>query len=81
MLMEAYERLCQEFEGEFIRVKEQDKARVIADVAQQYRITQIVIGESQQSRWKQFLKGSFTQRLMRLIHHKHIDLHIIATEK
>jgi two-component system, OmpR family, sensor histidine kinase KdpD len=56
-------------------------ARAIAEVAEQQHITQIVIGESQQSRWKQVIKGSFTQRLMQLIRHKNVDLHIIATEK
>jgi len=39
-----------------------------------------VIGESLQSRWKHLIKGSFTQKLMRLIWQKNIDLHIIATE-
>lgn len=55
-------------------------AEAIAKVAEQQRITQIVIGKSQQPRWRQILKSSFTQRLMRLIHHKNIDLNIIATE-
>jgi two-component system, OmpR family, sensor histidine kinase KdpD len=79
--IETCEKLCQEFEGQFLRVRHSDVARAIAEVAEKQRITQIVIGESQQSRWKQVIKGSFTQRLMHLIHHKHIDLHIIATEK
>ncbi|NJN39089.1 MAG: sensor histidine kinase KdpD [Acaryochloridaceae cyanobacterium CSU_3_4] len=79
--VETCEQLCQEFEGQFLRVQQPDVARAIALVAEEQRITQIVIGESQQSRWKQVFKGSFTQRLMCLIRHKHIDLHIIATEK
>ncbi len=79
--IETCEKLCQEFEGQFLRVRHADVARAIAEVAEQQRITQIVIGESQQSRWKQLIKGSFTQRLMRLIRHKNVDLHIIATEK
>jgi two-component system, OmpR family, sensor histidine kinase KdpD len=79
--IETCEKLCQEFEGNFLRVRHPDVPRAIAEVAEQQRITQIVIGESQQSRWKQIIKGSFTQRLMQLIRHKHIDLHIIATEK
>jgi two-component system sensor histidine kinase KdpD len=65
----------------FLRVRHRDVSEAIAEVAEQQHITQIVIGESQQSRWKQLLQGSFTQHLMRLIRHKHIDLHIIATEK
>lgn len=79
--IETCEKLCQEFEGEFLRVRHSNVARSIAEVAEQQRITQIVIGESKQTQWRQLLKGSFTQRLMQLIRHKHIDLHIIATEK
>jgi two-component system, OmpR family, sensor histidine kinase KdpD len=74
------ERLCEEFEGEFLRVRHSNVAQAIAEVSEQQRITQIVIGQSQQSRWKWMLNSSFTQRLMRLIRHHHIDLHIIATE-
>jgi two-component system, OmpR family, sensor histidine kinase KdpD len=40
-----------------------------------------VIGESQQSAWRKFFKGSFTQKLMQIIRQKHIDLHVIATER
>jgi two-component system sensor histidine kinase KdpD len=54
---------------------------VIAEIAEEHKITQIVIGESRQSRWKRLLKGSFTQKVIRLIWQKQIDLHIIATEK
>lgn len=79
--LETCEKLCQEFEGQFLRIRHPNVAQAIAEVAEQQRITQIVIGESKQSRWKQIIKGSFTQRLMQIIRHKHIDLHIIATEK
>lgn len=78
--IETCERLCREFEGKFLRVKSYQVAEAIAEVAEQERITQIVIGESRQSRWKHFIKGSFTQKLMRLIWQKNIDLHIIATD-
>lgn len=79
--IETCEKLCQDFSGSFLRVRHSNVPRAIAEVAEQHRITQIVIGESQQTRWKQLLKGSFVQHLMQLIRHKHIDLHIIATEK
>ncbi len=77
--IETCERLCQEFGGQFVRVAGQNKARAIADIARDYRITQIVIGESQQSRWKILLHGSLTQQLLKSL--KNIDVHIIATEK
>lgn len=79
--IEVCERLCQEFGGEFLRVSDGNVTRAIAMVAERERITQIVLGETQQARWKQRLKGSFVQRLMRLVHQKRIDIHIIATEK
>jgi len=77
--VETCEQLCEEFGGTFLRVKSHDIAKAIADVAQEYRITQIVIGESQHSRWKILLRGSLTQKLVRLL--KNVDLHIIGTEK
>jgi two-component system, OmpR family, sensor histidine kinase KdpD len=73
------EKLCKEFEGTFIRVTSNNIAQAIAEVAEKYRITQIVIGESQRSRWQILLKGSLTQKLVRLL--KNVDLHIIASEK
>ena len=77
--VETCEKLCQEFNGQFLRVNGTNIAKAISEVAKQYRITQIVIGESQQSRWKLLLRGSLTQQLVRSL--KHVDLHIIATEK
>ncbi|GET35920.1 universal stress protein [Microseira wollei] len=73
------EKLCQEFSGEFLRVTSYDIANAIANVATEYRITQIVVGKSPRSRWKLLLRGSLTQQLVRLL--KNIDLHIIASDK
>ncbi|WP_448603000.1 sensor histidine kinase KdpD [Thermoleptolyngbya sp.] len=79
--IETCENLCREFDGTFLRIDKQNVPQAIAQVAEEYHITQIVIGESQQPAWKRFIKGSFTQNLMKLIHRQRIDLHIIATEK
>ncbi|MCP6760638.1 MAG: universal stress protein [Fischerella sp. CENA71] len=77
--IDTCEKLCKEFEGDFIRVSSNDIAEAIAQVAEQYHITQIVIGASQRSRWQILLKGSLTHKLLRLL--KNTDLHIIATDK
>jgi len=77
--VETCEKICKEFNGQFLRVNGNNIAQAISDVAKHYRITQIVIGESQQSRWKLLLRGSLTQQLVRSL--KHVDLHIIATDK
>ncbi len=73
------ERLCQEFGGEFIQVRGSNIIEAIAQTAQQYRITQIVMGESQKSRWQIFWKGSLTQQILRLL--KNVDIHIISTSR
>jgi two-component system, OmpR family, sensor histidine kinase KdpD len=77
--IDTCEKLCKEFEGTFMRVNSNNIAKAIAEVAEKYRITQIVIGESQRSRWNILFKGSLTQKLVRLL--KNVDLHIIATDK
>ena len=73
------ERLCQEFGGEFIQMRDYNVIKAIAQTAQQYRITQIVMGESQKSRWQTFWKGSLTQQILRLL--KNVDIHIISTSR
>lgn len=77
--IETCESLLKEFNGKFIHVTKQDKAKAISEIAQTYHVTQIVLGESQRSRWKILLRGSLTQQLLKSL--KHIDVHIIATEK
>lgn len=54
--IETCERLCKEFEGNFIRVRNSNALEAIVQTAQNYRITQIVMGESQKSRWQIFLR-------------------------
>jgi two-component system sensor histidine kinase KdpD len=77
--VETCERLCKEFEGTFIRVRDSNSLKAIVDTAKNYRITQIVMGESQKSRWQILLKGSLTQRILRML--KNVDIHIISTGK
>lgn len=79
LYVETSEKLCQEFDGTFIRDTSTDIAQAIAQVAEKYRITQIVIGASQRSRWQILLKGSLTHKLLRLL--KNVDLHIISADK
>lgn len=79
--IENCEQLCREFSGRFIRVVSHQIPQSIAETAEREHITQIVIGESQQSWWKILIGRSFTEQVLRLIRSKEIDLHIIATER
>jgi two-component system, OmpR family, sensor histidine kinase KdpD len=75
--IEICEQTCREFNGQFVRVSDHHVARAIAQTAQKYRITQIVVGESQKSYWQLLFKGSLTQKILQLL--KNVDIHIIAT--
>jgi two-component system, OmpR family, sensor histidine kinase KdpD len=77
--VETCERLCHEFGGDFLRVKSENVVRSIIEVAHTHRITQIVLGETQRSRWKQLFSGSIVQQLVQSL--PNVDLHIIATHK
>lgn len=78
--IETCERLCKEFGGEFVRVRSHNIAQAIADTATKYRISQIVMGESQKTtRLQLLLKGSLTHKVLRLV--KRVDIHIISTSK
>jgi two-component system, OmpR family, sensor histidine kinase KdpD len=79
--IELCEQLCQDVGGQFIRLTSRQIPTTIAEVAAREKITQIVIGESQQNSWQRLFQRSFTERLMQLIRKKQIDLHIIATEE
>ncbi|MEW6494310.1 MAG: sensor histidine kinase KdpD [Cyanobacteriota bacterium] len=79
LYIETCEHFCTEFGGEFIRVKSANVADAIAATARQYHITQVIIGQSQQSRWDLLWRGSLVMQLVRCL--KDVDLHVIATEK
>jgi len=77
--IETCQRLCQEFGGEFLQVRSADVVSSIIEVAQKYRITQVVIGETRRTGWQMLFKRSIVETLTRSL--PHIDLHIIATSK
>jgi two-component system sensor histidine kinase KdpD len=79
LYVETCEHLCRQVGGEFLRVKSTNVTEAIAQTAQKYHITQVVLGQSQKSRWELFWRGSLVQQLVRYL--KDVDLHVIATEK
>lgn len=74
--IETCERLCQEFEGAFLRQTSANVVSAIVETAKAHRVSQVVLGETRRSRWQQIFGGSIVQQLMRSL--PEIDLHIIA---
>ena len=66
---------------EFI-IKDNEKrpiSKVIAEVAREKHVTQIVLGQTAQSRWEQMTKGSIINTLLQEI--PFVDLHIISVSR
>lgn len=78
LYLEMCQQFCKQFGGEFLRVKQTNIAKAIADMANEHHITQVVIGQTQRSRWELLVRGSPVQELLRYL--KGIDIHLIATE-
>ncbi len=51
----------------------------VLSYAYQQRVTQIVVGESLRSRWKELTGGSFVNRLIREA--RNIDVHVMARKE
>lgn len=77
--VETCKRLCQKADGEFLQILGENPAEEIVKAARSYRVTQVVVGQSHQSRWQDFLGGSLVSRLTRSL--KQIDVHIVSTSR
>lgn len=63
-------------------MKENEKrpvVKVISEVARQKQITQIILGQTAQSRWEQITKGSIINALLTEI--PFVDLHIVSVSR
>ena len=53
--------------------------KVIAEIARENQITQIIVGQSAQSRWEEITKGSFLNVLLKEV--PFVDFHIVAVKR
>lgn len=53
--------------------------KVIAEVAYNLNITQIIIGQTPQNRWEEITKGSFSNALLREM--TFVDVHIVSVDR
>ncbi|ABA24909.1 Osmosensitive K+ channel Signal Transduction Histidine Kinase, sensor domain protein (plasmid) [Trichormus variabilis ATCC 29413] len=68
--IQSCKNLCQKFNGEFVQESSHNVAEKIAQVADFYRITQIVLGQSCHSRWQKIFRGSLISQLMHILAHR-----------
>lgn len=79
--IQRWKELAEELKVTRFIIRDNEKrpsAKVIAEVAREYNITQVIIGQTPQNRWEEITKGSFVNVLLREL--KFVDLHIIAID-
>jgi two-component system, OmpR family, sensor histidine kinase KdpD len=80
--IERWKQLAEQHNADEFIIKDNEKrpvSKVIAEVAREKHITQIILGQTAQSRWEQIAKGSVINSLLREI--PFIDLHIISVAR
>lgn len=80
--IENWKQLVDELEIDEFILRDNEKrpsSKVIAEVAQKLNITQIIIGQTAQSRWEEITKGSFLNVLLRDI--PFVDFHVVSIDR
>lgn len=80
--IEQWTELAEELGVEKFIIRDNEKRpiqKVIAEVARDYNISQIIVGQSAQSRWEEITKGSFLNVLLKEI--PFADFHIVAVSR
>ncbi len=80
--IEQWKELCEEYKVEEFIIRDNEKRpiqSVIAEVANNLNITQVIIGQTAQSRWEEITKGSFMNLLLREI--PFVDMHVVSVER
>lgn len=80
--IERWKQLAEQHNAEEFIIRDNEKrpvTKVIAEIAREKHITQIILGQTAQSRWEQIARGSVINSLLREI--PFIDLHIISVAR
>jgi two-component system sensor histidine kinase KdpD len=76
---EAIRTLAKDLGANWHELVHPDPAEAITEFAQQHQITQIVLGSSQRSGWREFISGSqIIRKIIRKAGDLGIDVHVIA---
>jgi two-component system sensor histidine kinase KdpD len=73
------EALVRDVGGSFDVIDSEAPVDAVLGYAYRQSVTQIVVGESQRSRWKELMQGSFVTRLIRAA--SNLDVHVIRRQR
>lgn len=74
--LERMDRLARDLGGSFEVVESDEPVEAVLGFAYRQFVTQIVVGESLRSRWRELIRGSFVNHLIRMA--ENLDIHVIA---
>ncbi|GAF11807.1 osmosensitive K+ channel histidine kinase KdpD [Bacillus sp. JCM 19046] len=80
--IDRWKELAEECDVEEFVIRDNEKkpaVKVIAEVAREHHITQIIIGQTAKSRWEEITKGSFMNVLLREI--PFVDFHVVSCDR
>lgn len=80
--IEKWTELAKELDVEDFIIRDDEKRpiqKVVAEIAREKNITQIIVGQSAQSRWEEITKGSFVNVLLKEV--PFVDFHIVAVNR
>jgi two-component system sensor histidine kinase KdpD len=77
--LEHVEGLVRDLGGSFDVLDSESPVEAVLGYAYRQSVTQIVVGESQRSRWKELMQGSFVNRLIRAA--TNLDIHVMRREQ
>jgi len=78
LIQEECRQLCEDVGGTFLRQESAEILPTIARVAQERRITQIVLGQTMRSRLKALFRRPLSERLQHQLRGLSVDLHLIS---
>jgi two-component system sensor histidine kinase KdpD len=78
LIQEECRQLCEDVGGSFLKEESAEILPTIARVAQEHRITQIVLGQTMRSRFKALFRRPLSERLQHQLRGLSIDLHLIS---
>jgi two-component system sensor histidine kinase KdpD len=74
--LQMIESLTRDLGGTFDVIDSETPVDAVLGYAYRHSVTQIVVGESRRSRWKELTQGSFVTRLIRAA--SNLDIHVIS---
>lgn len=77
-----WQTLADELEIEQFIVRDNETRpvqKIIAEVCNEFNITQAIIGQTAQSRWEEITQGSFINLLLKAV--PFVDLHVVSVER